>query len=115
MSAPVRAPFPYSGGKTRIADTVWRELGDPYSYLEPFCGSAAVLLSRPDAHIGRREVIGDLNGFIANCWRAIQMAPEQTARHAWWPSIHADLTARHNWLVRWARNGGLAKLMDNPG
>ena len=114
MSAPTNAPFPYSGGKGPIAAAVWQALGDCYSYLEPFCGSAAVLLGRPDWHKGQREVIGDLNGFVANAWRAIQQAPEQTARHAWWPSIHADLTARHKWLVNWGRNGGLARLMDDP-
>lgn len=114
MSGPVKAPFPYPGGKSRVADIVWRELGDPYSYLEPFCGSAAVLLARPASERPRREIIGDLNGFVANAWRAIQYAPEATARHAWWPSIHADLTARHQWLVDWARAGGLERLKADP-
>ena len=110
------APFPYSGGKTRIAGRVWQELGaDVYSYLEPFCGSAAVLLARPDAPGPRREIVGDLNGFVANAYRAIQADPDATARYAWWPSIHADLTARHRWLVRWGREGGLQRLMDDPG
>ena len=113
-AAKVPAPFPYSGGKSRIAPEVWGELGDPYSYLEPFCGSAAMLLARPADHQGRREVIGDLNGYVTNAWRAIQWAPELTARWAWWPSIHADLTARHRWLVEWGRNGGLDRLMNDP-
>lgn len=110
----LRAPFPYAGGKSRIADIVWRELGDPYTYIEPFCGSAAVLLSRPEMHNGKREVIGDLNGYVCNAFRAMQYAPEQTARHAWWPTFHADLTARHRALVQWGRDGGLAKLQNDP-
>ena len=114
MASFLRAPFVYSGGKSRIANLVWNELGDPANYLEPFCGSAAVLLARPTAHVGRREIIGDRNGYVANAWRSIQFAPEETARHAWWPTIHADLTARHRWLVRWGRDGGLQKLMDDP-
>ena len=41
------APFPYFGGKRRAAPTIWREFGDPSGYVEPFAGSAAVLLA-PD-------------------------------------------------------------------
>ena len=41
------APFPYFGGKRRAAATVWRALGDPSGYVEPFAGSAAILLARP--------------------------------------------------------------------
>lgn len=47
------APFPYFGGKRRAAPIIWRELGDPAGYVEPFAGSAAVLLARP-AFKGRR-------------------------------------------------------------
>lgn len=42
------APFPYFGGKARIADRVWQALGKVDHYLEPFFGSGAVLLRRPD-------------------------------------------------------------------
>ena len=117
MTAPVFAPFPYPGGKGRVAARVWQELGaDVYSYLEPFCGSAAVLLARPDAPGPRREVIGDRNGYVANAYRSIQWAPDVTARYAWWSTIHADLTARHRWLVEWGRDGGgLEMLMADPG
>lgn len=47
------APFPYFGGKRRAAPIIWRELGDPAGYVEPFAGSAAILLARP-AFKGRR-------------------------------------------------------------
>lgn len=111
MTAPNRAPFPYPGGKARIAARVWEELGNPYSYLEPFFGSGAVLLARTG---GGREIVGDINGYVANAYRSIAYAPEETAHYAYWPTIHADLTARHRWLVRWGRDGGLQKLMDDP-
>ena len=45
------APFPYFGGKRRAAPTIWREFGDPAGYVEPFAGSAAVLLARPNRRI----------------------------------------------------------------
>lgn len=44
---PLTAPFPYFGGKATIAPLVWEALGNPVRYIEPFCGSAAVLLARP--------------------------------------------------------------------
>jgi len=38
------APFPYFGGKSLACETVWAALGDPKNYVEPFAGSAAMLL-----------------------------------------------------------------------
>lgn len=32
----LRAPFPYFGGKSMIADLIWRRLGCVKSYIEPF-------------------------------------------------------------------------------
>jgi site-specific DNA-adenine methylase len=43
------APFPYFGGKSLACETVWAALGDPENYVEPFAGSAATLLGRPNA------------------------------------------------------------------
>ena len=37
------APFPYFGGKRRAAPIVWRALGDPSGYVEPFAGSGATV------------------------------------------------------------------------
>ena len=41
------APFPYFGGKRSVATDVWERLGATAQYIEPFCGSAAVLLAKP--------------------------------------------------------------------
>lgn len=43
----LRAPFPYFGGKSRVAAECWRRFGDVRNYIEPFMGSAAMLLGRP--------------------------------------------------------------------
>ena len=95
---PLLAPFPYFGGKRTIASTVWRAFGDVKQYIEPFCGSCAVLLSAPAA--ASLEVVGDANGFIANFWRATVAQPEEVARHADYPVLHIDLGARHGWLMQ---------------
>lgn len=39
----LRAPFPWFGGKSRIAATVWEALGDVPNYVEPFFGSGAAV------------------------------------------------------------------------
>jgi hypothetical protein len=38
--------FPYFGGKSAVAQLVWERLGDVDNFIEPFCGSAAMLLGR---------------------------------------------------------------------
>lgn len=94
----LRAPFPYFGGKSRVADTVWRAFGDVPNYVEPFAGSLAVLLARP--HAARHETINDLDCHVANFWRASQAEPEAVAKWAHWPINEADLHARHLSIVQ---------------
>jgi hypothetical protein len=91
------APFPYFGGKRSVAAGVWERLGSPSQYIEPFCGSAAVLLAaRKPAAL---EVVCDASGFIANFWRAVKHQPAAVADAADYPVSHIDLGARHIWLV----------------
>jgi hypothetical protein len=91
------APFPYFGGKRTVAADVWARLGSPAQYIEPFCGSAAVLLAAPKP--AALEVVCDTNGFIANFWRAVKNQPAAVAEWADYPVSHIDLGARHVWLV----------------
>ena len=108
---PIKAPFPYFGGKSRIATAVWERLGDVPSYVEPFFGSGAVLLARP--HAPRIETVNDADGLLANFWRAMVHAPEEVARWADWPVNEADLHARHLWLVG-QRERLTERLMADP-
>jgi hypothetical protein len=97
MSA-LKAPFPYFGGKHKAAPEVWQAFGVVDNFVEPFCGSAAMLLAAPD---GRRvETINDADGFVSNFWRSIAKCPEDVAHYADWPINEVDLFARHSWLVR---------------
>jgi hypothetical protein len=91
------APFPYFGGKRRIAAEVWRAIGDVDNYVEPFFGSGAVLLARP--HVRGVETVNDACHFIANFWRAVAADPLGVAAHADWPINEADLHSRHWWLL----------------
>jgi hypothetical protein len=91
-------PFPWFGGKSAIADQVWTALGDVVNYVEPFCGSLAVLLLRPGGP-GHIETVNDADGLLANFWRALQHDPDAVAVSADWPVNEADLHARHLWLL----------------
>jgi hypothetical protein len=94
----LKAPFPWFGGKSRVADLVWERFGEVPNYVEPFFGSGAVMLARPFPVA--TETVNDLDCFIANFWRAVQKDPKLVALWADWPVNEADLHARHLWLVK---------------
>ena len=114
MSA-LRAPFPWFGGKSRIAHEVWAAFGRVQNYVEPFFGSGAVLLARPrstwatDAAPGT-ETVNDRSAFLANFWRAVQRDPDAVADACDWPVNETDLHARHRWLL--AQVGDLASRLE---
>ena len=99
----MKAPFPWFGGKRRVAPEIWAAFGDVDNYVEPFAGSLAVLLERPAWHKARAETVNDADQFLANFWRALAHDPEAVARWADWPVNEADLFARHLWLVNTGR------------
>ena len=108
------APFPWFGGKRRAATLIWDALGDPSGYVEPFAGSAAVLLARP-AFQGRRvETINDADGWLINTWRAIQLRPSEVAAHAWGPVSEIDYHARLAWLQERRGDGLVSWLEGDP-
>ena len=67
------APFPWFGGKSRVAHIIWEALGDVDNYVEPFAGSLAVLLSR--ATVPKVETVNDKDHWITNFWRSVQHEP----------------------------------------
>ena len=94
----MNAPFPFFGGKREVADAIWARLGSPKQYIEPFCGSCAVLLAAPAP--ASLEVVNDLNGFLANFWRAVKYQPGAVAAESDYPVSHIDQGARHVWLMQ---------------
>src|ERR1035437_5642862 len=88
ITTPIKAPFPYFGGKSAVSRAVWQRFGQPDTYIEPFAGSLAVLLGRP--FYSGREIANDIDGFITNFWRACQADPESVSHHADWPINEAD-------------------------
>lgn len=99
MTEALRAPFPWFGGKRRVADVVWRAFGPQVNnYVEPFAGSLAVLLARPGG-AGKIETVNDVSRYVSNFWRAVAADPDAVAAQCDWPVNEADLHARHRWLV----------------
>ena len=107
----LKAPFPWFGGKRKVAAEVWSRFGQVKNYVEPFAGSLAVLLGRP--HAPEIETVNDLDGFVANFWRSLVYDPEGVVDHVVWPVHESELHARHVWLSE-RRESLTARLEGNP-
>jgi site-specific DNA-adenine methylase len=107
----LKAPFPWFGGKKPVADEIWRRFGDVDRYIEPFAGTGAVLLQRPNVSKDAVEILNDANGFIINAYRAITADPEAVWRHVDYPVSELDLRARHADLQR--RLPNLVERLEN--
>jgi len=108
----LKAPFPWFGGKSRIAPTVWQYLGEVRNYVEPFAGSLAVLLERDYDQV-RTETVNDADGMLANFWRAMARDPEAVITAAENPVNECDLHSRHVWLLG-QRERITERLMGDP-
>ena len=97
MTNHMRPPYPWFGGKRKAADLIWTRLGDVANYIEPFLGSAAILLMRPTEP--KIETVNDADAMIANFWRAIRADPATVAMHADEPVNECDLHAKHRYLI----------------
>lgn len=74
---PVKAPFPYFGGKNLIARWIASQLPPHTVYVEPFAGSAAVLFAK---RVSSHEVLNDVNGNIVCFFRVLRDRPAELVR-----------------------------------
>lgn len=95
--AKVKAPFSYFGAKSRVAPIIWQGFGQIANYIEPFCGSLAVLLANPSP--SKIETVNDLDCLLVNFWRAVSQNPEEVTKFADYPVHEVELHARHRWLL----------------
>lgn len=68
---------PYHGGKGRLADWIADLLPPHRVYVEPFAGSAAVLLAKPRS---THEILNDVDGNVVNFYRVLREQPEGLER-----------------------------------
>ena len=117
----MKPPFPYFGKKTDVTEVVWKTFNTVDNYIEPFAGSCAMLLARPEHTVYNKkneydwgiETINDADGLVSNFWRATAHDVHEVARHAAWIVHEADLHARHLWLVN-HKDDIEEKLMADP-
>lgn len=73
----VRPPVAYYGAKTSLAPTIVSMFPEHRRYVEPFAGSLAVLLAKPQAPL---EVVNDLDHNLMTFWKVLRDRPEELAR-----------------------------------
>lgn len=73
----MKPPFSYFGGKTLVADQIARHLPPHGHYVEPYCGSLAVLLAKPATAM---ETVNDLDRELVTFWRMLRDHPDDLAR-----------------------------------
>lgn len=73
----MKPPFPYYGGKTKLAESIARLLPAHDHYVEPFAGSLAVLLAKRRTHM---ETVNDIDQDLMTFWRVLRDRPEDLTR-----------------------------------
>lgn len=75
----MKPPIPYFGGKITLAPHIAALLPPHRHYVEPYCGSLAVLLAKRPAPM---ETVNDLDGALVTFWRMLRERPADLARAA---------------------------------
>lgn len=68
----MRPPFPYFGGKITLGPAIASLLPAHTHYVEPFCGSLAVLFAKSPSVM---ETVNDLDHVIVTFWRVLRERP----------------------------------------
>lgn len=76
-SAPLRPPISYFGSKVRMAPRLVDLMPDHGGYIEPYCGSLAVLLAKPPVPL---EVVNDIDRDLVTFWRVLRNRPDDLER-----------------------------------
>lgn len=75
--SPLKQPFPYFGGKGRLAPWIASLMPAHRVYVEPYAGSAAVLFAKRPAAI---EIVNDLDGNVVNFYRVLRDREDELVR-----------------------------------
>lgn len=73
----MKPPVPYFGGKQILAERIVDLLPPHGHYVEPYCGSLAVLLAKRP---GGMETVSDLDSMLVTFWRVLRDRPDDLAR-----------------------------------
>ena len=64
----LKAPFPWFGGKSRVAKFVWDVLGDVPNYVEPFFGAGGMFFNKRKA---KYNIVNDYDNDVFNLFNVI--------------------------------------------
>ena len=95
MAEKVPVLWPWQGGKARLAPWIANRLPPHRVYVEPFAGTAAVLLAKVPSPI---EVLNDANGDIIAVYRCLQdpgLSRQLWRRIRWTPVSRAEWIKAH--------------------
>ena len=87
---------PYMGGKTKMAKWIVSNIPDHVNYVEPFGGSASVLLNKPRSQI---EVYNDADGDVVNFFDVLRNRPDELAEFCRDVPFAEEIHAR--WADEW--------------
>lgn len=73
----MKPPMPYFGGKTTIAEQIAAFLPSHQHYVEPYCGSLAVLLAKP---LSKMETVNDIDAELMTFWQVLRDQPDDLMR-----------------------------------
>lgn len=74
-------PVRYLGSKWQLADWIIAQMPPHLTYVEPYCGSAAVFFRKPQSGI---EVLNDLNGDILNFFDVLRTRTDEFVHQIEW-------------------------------
>ncbi|ENY6783332.1 DNA adenine methylase [Providencia rettgeri] len=78
MASPI---FPWIGGKRRLAKHLLPRFPQHQTYVEPFCGAAALYFMKTPS---KGEVLNDINGELINLYRVLQHHLDEFVRQFRW-------------------------------
>jgi len=86
--------FPYPGGKTIYCNEIIDRMPEHRRYVEPFGGSAAVLLNKPKSYI---EVYNDLDDDVVQFFRVLREHREEL--EAWLENTPFSRSIYEDWVT----------------
>jgi len=76
--------FPWIGGKRRLIKHILPLFPEHTTYVEPFCGGAALFFAKPPSEA---EVINDINSELVNLYRVVKNHLDELVRQFRWDLV----------------------------
>jgi DNA adenine methylase len=85
MAKPI---IPWPGGKRRLLKYLLSDIPEHTTYVEAFCGGAALLLAKEPSSV---EVINDINGELVRLYRCCQHHLDELVRQFRWALVSREM------------------------